>query len=409
MRNIAQWAVNGYRQRMRTKTILISGASLAGPATAFWLVRAGFKVTLVEQAAELRKGGNGVDIRSEALTVIDRMGLTEAAREHALETHGMRFVDRHGRQRASIATAGLERMVGSEDIEVRRGDLARLLVDATGCDVEYVFGDSITALTQDSGGVDVTFASGSQRRFDLVVGADGFHSAVRRLVFGPEEDFRVFKQHYYAIASADLPVGQDYWTTFYNEPGKSAAIYRAPERGRGLVNFTFRSPSPLSYDYRDMGAQRRLLRQAFGELGWHVPAMLDAVDSAPDFYFDALAQVQMPSWSKGRVVLVGDAAYCASPASGAGALLALSGSYRLAGELAAGDQPQAAFMRYESAQRPLVASKQSHLFTGFSVPKTRPGILVRNLVVSTHLTSLLSRQHAGKSRSLRAYEFPRDR
>jgi 2-polyprenyl-6-methoxyphenol hydroxylase-like FAD-dependent oxidoreductase len=389
---------------MAKPKILISGASVAGPAAAFWLVRAGFEVTIVEQAAELRIGGNGVDIRAEALSIVSRMGLSEIVRAEAVDTRGMRFVDRHDREHARVVTAALETMVGSEDIEIRRGDLARIIHEATQHDVEYVFGDAITALEQDADGVDVTFAQGSQGRFDLVVGADGIHSAVRRMAFGPEKNFLEFKHYYYAIACSDLLVGEDRWTTFYNEPGLSAAIYRA-QTGRGLVNFIFRSEQPLSYDYRDIAAQRRLLREAFCGLGWHVPAMLDVADSAADFYFDALDQVRMPSWSTGRVVLVGDAAYCASPASGAGALLALSGAYRLAGELAAGGPSAAALARYEAAQRPLVAQKQAHLFTNITVPRTRLGIHARNLVLSTPLMRFFSGQQSEKSLPLRDYAF----
>lgn len=389
---------------MPTPTALITGASLAGPATAYWLVRAGFDVSVAEQAPELRAGGNGVDIRGEALSIIQRMGLGEAVRAKALDGLGMRFVDRRDRQRARITTAGLHTMVGSEDIEITRGDLARLLYEATQHDVEYVFGETVADLDQDSDGVDVTFRGGRERRFDLVIGADGIHSGLRRLVFGPEEQFRIFKHHYYATAGADLAVGEQHWITFYNEPGLSAAVFRA-EPGRGLLNFMFRSEHPLTYDYRDTAAQRKLLREAFTGMGWYVPQMLAAADAADDFYFDALDQVQMPSWSEGRVVLVGDAAYCASPASGAGALLALSGAYRLAGEIAAGGPVTAAFDRYESAQRPLVAQKQAGLFTNISVPRTRLGIVARNVLLSTPLTSYLLGHQTDRPRPLHEYAF----
>ena len=382
--------------------VLIVGASIAGPATAFWLTRAGFEVTIVEQAPELRRGGNGVDVRSEALAVVERMGLSRAIKERALVNQGMRFVDRDDQQCVRVAAADVERMVGSEDIEITRGDLARLLYAATESDVEFIFGDTLTELRQDDLGVTVAFTHRPPRRFDLVIGADGMHSGVRRLTFGPESAFRIFKHHYYAVASADLRVGEQHWTTFYNEPGRSAAVYRG-EPGHGLINFIFHSVNPIDYDYRDVDAQRRLLRSAFCDLGWHVPALLDAADAAPDFYFDALDQIKLPSWSMGRVVLVGDAAYCASPASGAGALLALTGAYRLAGELSSHAAPQEAFARYEAAQRPLVASKQAHLFTYITVPRTRFGIAARNLLLSTPLPRTLARLPSRKPKDLYNY------
>lgn len=387
---------------MTTPRILIAGASIAGPATAFWLIRAGFEVTIIEQSPELRCGGNGVDIRSEALTVIDRMGLTEDVRDRAMVNHGMRFLDRSGRQRVRFPTSEVENMVGSEDIEITRGDLAHLLYAATESDVEYIFGDTVTELNQDGAGVDVTFARTPGRRFDAVIGADGIHSKIRRAAFGPEDDYRVFKQHYYAVVSVDSTVGEPFWTTFYNEPGRSVAIY-CDESGHGLLTFTFHSPTPLSYDYRDITAQRHLVREAFAESGWHVPALLDAADTADDFYFDALDQISMPSWSTGRIALVGDAAYCASPASGAGALLALTGAYRLAGELSRTDSPPDAFGRYESAQRPLVAASQNHLFTYITVPRTRFGIAARNIMLSSPIPRMLGRRSSHSTNNLPDY------
>lgn len=389
---------------MPKPAILISGASIAGPAAAFWLVRAGFDVTIVEQASALRQGGNGVDIRAEALAVIDRMGLDAAVRERAVHVEGLRFVDARDRQRARIAASGLEKMVGSEDVEITRGDLSALLYRATHADVAYIFNDAVAALAQDEQGVDVTFHSGAQRRFDLVIGADGLHSAIRRIVFGPEDSFVQFRQHYFASVAADMDIGEPGWTTFFNEPGRSAAVYRAGA-GEGQITFMFRSERPLAYHHRDVAAQRRLLREAFAGMEWHVPSLLNAADNAENFYFDALAQTKMSSWSHGRVVLVGDAAYCASPASGAGALLALTGAYRLAGELAEGGISASTLARYEAAQRPLVQLKQSQLFTGITVPRTRAGILARNLFLSSPLTGVLSRWKSDSADVLRAYTF----
>jgi 2-polyprenyl-6-methoxyphenol hydroxylase-like FAD-dependent oxidoreductase len=390
---------------MSRRTILIAGASIAGPTLAWWLVRAGFAVTIVESAAALRAGGNGVDIREQALEIIGRMGLAGAVRGKAIRMHGMRFVDAHDRETARLSTAALEQAIGTEDIEIPRGDLSHILHEATMNDVDYIFSDGIAALAQDADGVDVTFRHAPARRFDMVIGADGLHSAVRAQVFGSEAEFVRFRQHYFAVASCDLDLSERGWITFYNEPGRSAAFAR-PETGGGLLNFLFCSDVALDYHHRDLAQQRHLLRDAFSGLGWHVPAMLDAADAAPDFYFDSLSQVHMADWSRGRVTLVGDAAYCASPASGAGALLAISGAYRLAGELAAEPNPQTAFRRYQTAQQPLVAQKQAQLFTGLTVPRTGLGIVFRNLLVRSSLLKLLAGFQNGRTEPLRDYDFP---
>lgn len=318
---------------------------------------------------------------------------------------GMRFVDAGDRQLTSVDMLAAQRKAGSKDVEIARGDLARILYEATSNDVEYVFGDTVQAIAEDTGGVEVSFQHQPARRFDLVVGADGMHSGVRRLMFGPERQFVCFRQHYFAVATADIGLGDSRWITFYNTPGKAAGISR-PASGPAQAYFTFRSEAPLAIDYRDLAGQRRLLHEAFSGTGWHVPALLAAIEGAPDFYFDALSQVQMPAWSKGRVALVGDAAYCASPAAGAGALLSLIGAYRLAGELAAspGDH-RTGLARYEAAHRPLVAQKQAQLFTGILVPRTRLGIRLRNAVVGSPLLSLMAALAPGKLDPLPGYDF----
>jgi len=383
---------------------LVVGASIAGPATAFWLVRAGYEVTVVEQSAGLREGGNGVDIRSEALAVVERMGLLPAVRAKALFTKGLRFVDRNDRERARMPVAKMEAMVRSEDIEIKRGDLAEILYQATQASVEYLFGTTITSIVSHETHVDVGLSTGTMQKFDVVVGADGLHSRVRHLAFGPERAFVRFKNHYFAFSNTAAPFGLTEWTTFYNEPGRSASVFR-PASGPDHLNFIFRRDIPLAYDFRDVPAQRLLLRDAFTGMGWHVAALLDAFDRADDFYFDSISQVHLPVWSNGRVVLVGDAAYCASPASGAGAMLALTGAYRLAGALAQGVTTPA-LAAYEAAQRPLVDAKQNALFTGITVPKSRLGILVRNLVAASPVLTLLGKiQGPERQTELEEYEF----
>lgn len=369
---------------MTGKSVLIAGASLAGPTLAFWLQRIGYAVTIVELAPALRLGGQGVDIRDQSIQVVERMSLMDTVRDHAVDDIAARFVSAGNRLIGTIKFGTIREQNGGA-AEIRRGELASILYDATRNDVEYIFGDSISAISQDAAGVDVSFERSAPRRFDLVIGADGFHSTVRRLAFGPSEQFVRFKNHYFAVTLASSPFAQKRASTLYNEPGKSVMV-QASGNGPSIVYFAFRQDEPLEYHYRDIDHQRQILRNAFDGVGWDTPNILRQIDDDPHFYLDAQAQVVMPSWSSGRVALVGDAAHCASPFSGAGGLLGLIGAYRLAGELhAAGGDHVKGFRNYEVAQRPLVLEKQSKLFTGLLVPRSWWDLKVRNGLVRTGL------------------------
>ncbi|WP_433466538.1 FAD-dependent monooxygenase [Spirillospora sp. CA-128828] len=382
--------------------ILISGASIAGLTLAHWLARHGFQPTVVERASALRAGGNGVDVRDDAVAVVERMGLMPQVRELATDVHGMKFVDAADRAIARIDT----RDPGS--VEIMRGDLVALLHEVTG-DVEILFGDSVHALEQDQDGVTVTFQHAPARRFDLVVGADGMHSSVRRLAFGPEERFVAFKDHYFAFANADAALGEDRWVTMFNTPGKMTGIYRSGNHAQAKAYFMFRS-TPLDHDHRDVAEHKRLVSAAFAaDTSWRTRELLDSALADPDFYFDALGQVRMDSWSTGRIALVGDAAWCASPASGAGAELALVGAYRLAGELAAaGGDHRVAFARYDAVHRPLVERKQQiGPNVRLMVPKTEGGRCVRDAFARLPLLKAVGaverRLQARNTRPLRDY------
>jgi 2-polyprenyl-6-methoxyphenol hydroxylase-like FAD-dependent oxidoreductase len=308
-------------------------------------------------------------------------------RAAAADVVGMRFVNADDRRVAAVDT----RVDGA--VEIMRGDLVALLHQAAGDDVEYVFGDSVTALAQDGDGVEVTFEHGPARRFDLVIGADGLHSTVRRLAFGPESRFLRYKDHYFAFADTDAALGADRWVTMYNLPGKMAGVYRSGSHAQAKAYFVFRSTEQLAFDHRDLEQQKRLISDAFGgESSWRIGDLLTTALADPDFYFDALSQVQMESWSSGRVALVGDAAYCASPASGAGAELALIGAYRLAGELAAaGGDHASPFRRYEQDHRDLVKRKQRiGVNVSLMVPRTRIGRMTRDLLVRLPLMPVMA-------------------
>jgi 2-polyprenyl-6-methoxyphenol hydroxylase-like FAD-dependent oxidoreductase len=372
--------------------ILISGSSIAGPTLAFWLAKYGFRPTVVERTPGLRAGGNGVDVRGQAIEVAERMGILPRIRAAAADIIGTSFVNAANHRVAHIDVQAIQRKYGSGEVEIMRGDLAAILNEATKHDVEYIFGDSIRTLEQDDDGVTVAFEHGVTRRFDLVVGADGTHSAVRRLAFGPESQFLRYLGHYFAFASADPALGEDRWMTLYNLPGKSAGIYRSGNHTGAKAYLTFHQPDPLTYDYRDIEQQKHLLSEAYaGVSSWRVPQLLAGALSDPDFYFDSLSQVRMPSWSSGRITLVGDAAHCASPVSGAGAMLGLIGAYRLAGELAAaGGNHHVAFRRYEEVHRPLIKRSQSNLFIGMLAPKTRTGIWARNTMARLPLVGAMA-------------------
>ncbi|WP_458687148.1 FAD-dependent monooxygenase [Nocardia tengchongensis] len=367
---------------MVNERVLISGAGIAGQALAYWLARYGLRPTVVERAPRLRTGGQGVDIRDQAIEVVEKMGIMARVREAEADVAGMRFVRADGRDISRIDIEGIKNKNDSSEVEIMRGDLVRMLHEITTGTVEYLFDDTITALDQDDNGVTVTFARGPSRRFDLVIGTDGLHSTVRKLAFGPESNYVRFMDHYFAFGNADAALGPDRWVTMFNTPGRMAGIYRSGNHAQAKAYFMFRS-ARRDIDLRDQGAARALLSAEFGhENNWHVAGLLAGVLADPDAYIDALGQVRMDSWSTGRVALVGDAAYCASPVSGAGAEIALIGSYRLAGELAAaaGDH-RTAFQRYEESHRPLIARKQQ---VGpnlrLMVPKSRLGMAVRNTV-----------------------------
>ncbi|WP_091350179.1 FAD-dependent monooxygenase [Micromonospora rhizosphaerae] len=336
--------------------ILISGASVAGPALAWWLRRYGFRPTVVERAPALRAGGYKVDIRGAALDVVDRMGLLEQVRRHDTGMRLARFVDAEG---AQLATMDAQLFGGREgdDAEIMRGDLARILAAATD-DVEYVFGDSIAAMTPIAEGVEVAFERGSRRTFDLVIGADGLHSNVRRLAFGPESSHLRHLGHHIAIFTVPAEFGVPRTELMHPAPGRTVGVYRTAGAQDAKTLFLFPSPQG-GPDHRDVAGQKALLAEAFAGVGWQVPRLLDAMWDAPDFYLDSMSQVRMDRWSAGRIGLVGDAAYGASPASGQGTSLSLVGAYVLATSLAtAGGDPAAGFADYERRMRPFVEANQ---------------------------------------------------
>jgi 2-polyprenyl-6-methoxyphenol hydroxylase-like FAD-dependent oxidoreductase len=343
---------------MRDMKVLVTGASIAGPALAHWLCRRGGEVTVVEQAPGLRPGGQAVDARGVAKEVIRRMGLDAEVRAVCTDTAGAYTVDADGNV---LETYRAEDDGGDgyiSEIEVLRGDLSQVLYDDTRDGVDYVFGDRIAELSQDADGVDVTFVSGDRRRFDLVIGADGLHSSLRAMVFGPREQFVRHLGLVLAFYSVPNEFGLDRWLIDYQEGGRSAGLRPVRDATQAIAMLSFPSPD-FDIDYRDVEAQKRLLREQMAGFGWETQRILAHLDDTPDFYLDQVAQVVMDRWSSGRVGLIGDAAFSASPMSGAGTGLALVGAYMLAGELAAADwNPEAGFAGYEKRMRSYVEANQ---------------------------------------------------
>ncbi len=318
--------------------VLISGASVAGATAAYWLGRHGYSVTVVERHPGPRPGGQAIDVRGPALGVLERMGLLAAAQKRKTQIRGASVVDRDGnelsRDTESTPTGG---PIDSPDIELLRDDLVELLYGASQWSAEYIFDDTITGLDDDGATVNVTFERAPARSFDLVIGADGLHSNVRRLVFGPEEQFIERLGTHAAIFTVPNFLDLDYWQTWHYGDSTMAGVYSARNNSEARAMLGFMD-TDLRIDYLDTEAQFAELERRMGDDGWVRPQLLEYMRSAPDFYFDEMAQIKMDRWSKGRVALVGDAGYCCSPLSGQGTSVALLGAYILAGELATASQ-----------------------------------------------------------------------
>ncbi|MBT2509603.1 FAD-dependent monooxygenase [Streptomyces sp. ISL-98] len=333
--------------QLRDLNVLISGASIAGPALALNLARYGAAVTVVEKAPALRPGGFAVDFRGHVhRTVLQAMGIWDDIHVRQTRMGRQTIVDEHGEARVDLPSAMM-----SGDVEIARGDLAEIMYERAKDRVEYVFGDSIATLTEDADGVDVTFDRGTPRRFDIVVGADGLHSRTRRLAFGDESQYLHFLGYYVAGFSVPNHLGLDRTARIYSDPGRMININNYdgdPDRaGAGMV---FQSER-LDFDRRDIDRQKKIIADRYADMGWETPRILRALERADDLYFDAIAQIRIDRLSTGRVVLIGDAGYGATM-GGMGTGAAVVAAHVLAGELAAahGDH-RTAFAAYEAEIR----------------------------------------------------------
>jgi 2-polyprenyl-6-methoxyphenol hydroxylase-like FAD-dependent oxidoreductase len=366
--------------------ILVSGAGIAGCTLAWWLGRGGHQVTVVERSAGQRSSGAPIDVEGPALGVVEQMGIRPRLRESATHVDGMTFIGANGRPAVRVDTTALRRSSGRGDIELPRGDLAAILEEASRAHALFVSGDHVTGIRQDSAGVDVSFERRQAERFELVIGADGLHSGVRRLAFGPESRF-VEHQGLY-VATLPLPDGEEGRdVVMFNAPGRSLTIH--PSRGRAMAAFIFWAPQG-EFDPRDDAQHRRLLEQTYASDGWRVPELLQAMRATRELYFDSVSRVRLPSWSNGRVVLAGDAASCVS-LFGGGSSLAIAGAHCLAGALA--ESPAdlvGALERYEQRQRRLAEPRTKGMsrVALLLVPRSQLTITARNALL--HLWPLVA-------------------
>jgi 2-polyprenyl-6-methoxyphenol hydroxylase-like FAD-dependent oxidoreductase len=389
---------------MSTRTVLISGAGIAGPTLAWWLRRKGFTPTIVEGAPAPRTGGYIMDFWGVGYDVAERMELIPTLRRIGYHLEELRIVDTHGKRVAGLHTNEFDAATNGRYLSILRGDLASAIFDRitqrggerdsmrSADAVETIFGDSITHLDQDDDGVSVAFEHTPPRRFDLVVGADGLHSNTRRLAFGAAPDGENYEKYlgYYtaAFSTSHYPHRDEGVYVSYAVPGRQVARY-ALRDDRAAFFLILAAEEPLAVDHRDAGQQRRILHDAFDGTGWEVDEIMRAMDSADDLYFDSVAQARLPHWSRGRIALVGDAAYCPSLIAGQGSAFAMAGAFVLAHELAAaaGDH-RVAFEAYERRFKPFIDDKQrsAEKFGGWFAPRTPFKLALRNL--ATHVMSI---------------------
>ena len=379
--------------------VLISGAGVAGPTLAMLLNDAGFRVTIVERAPEFRDSGYVIDFWGVGYDVAERMDLLPALRVDAYRIDQVEIVNSAGKRIGGFDVSVMDRVAHGRYLSIPRGDLARDIYNLLPCEVERHFGTSITALNEHDNGVHVEFDHLPARDFDIVVGADGLHSNVRSLAFGPIEQFEKYLGYYTAaFTSFGYPHRDEGKYVGYSIPGGQLARH-AMRDGKSTFFMIIARDEKVDIPHHDVAAQKQLLHEAFDNAGWESKEILRAMDDAGDFYFDEVAQVHMSKWSNGRIVLLGDAAYCPSLLAGQGSGFAMAGAYLLAHALAKADSYQSAFAEYERRFKPFLTEKQKAAegFARFFAPRTRLGLTLRNLMTNAMNLPVLGPYLLGRS------------
>jgi 2-polyprenyl-6-methoxyphenol hydroxylase-like FAD-dependent oxidoreductase len=366
---------------MNNRSVLIAGAGIAGPTLAFWLKTAGFEPTLFERAPTLRSGGYVIDFWGLGYDIAERMGLVQHINRIGYHVRELRIVDDCGERVSGFGTKVFDELTGGRYVTLPRSDLSRSLFEKIDGVTEIMFGDELIGLQEQADHVQVVFKHSGGRRFDLLIGADGLHSEVRRLVFGPQDRFE--KQLGYMVAAFEVrgyrPRDEDVYL-MYGQPGRMLGRFTLHD-DRTLFLFVFaadRGALPAKCDL-----QKAMLRERYRDGKWECPRILDELDRTQEIYLDRVSQITMESWSKGRIALVGDAAFCVSLMAGQGSALAMISAYVLAGELArAGGGHEEAFGKYEAVLRAYISTKQrgAARFAGAFAPKTQWGVRFRNQV-----------------------------
>jgi len=371
--------------QLKEKKVLVSGASIAGLSTAYWMNRLGYKVTVVEMAAEPRTAGAAVDVRGITVDIAKRMGIFDQLKSNRLTVERIEFKNAYDVTEGSILLKNEGAGLVDDDIEIERDILIGVLYDGLKNDAEFIFNNNITALNETANDVKVTFKSGPQQAFDLVFGCDGIHSGVRKIWFGHEAEYSHFLEAYFSITIVNKLLIKQKTMQMYNVPNK--AITLNAYKNKTDIIFCFFSEKEIPYDYWDAGHQRKIILEQFAGQSWRTAELLEEVQRSKNFYFDKFCQIKMPSWTKGRVALVGDAGYCASPAAGMGASLSMNGAAALADALEKHKGNfDLAFQDYNKNLRPFIeevqATAELNVRENF-IPRTEEAIRKRNTQTET--------------------------